>query len=338
MSSTALRQEKSARRRKRFNKAPVPSIPSKFETLLPTSHGVNKGFGKSSYRFEGDQHVHDLPGPGSYYRPHLSANEDISFSRKGYGAIVSKTERFSRDPDDDEAIPGPGYYNTSFYAPTTSDFSVGGTSAFKCAPRAETAGPFGSKNTPSPGQYDLCKTHTPRYKKSTKSSSFASETKRGWIIKNESPAPGAYKVTENTRWASASGAACAFRSRSQRGNELIPRNHLFTPAPGQYDGMSKPIRPKTEGAKPSSMFANTSLDRFGRPYLRRTLDEETPAPGYYDPQPFGALSKSGAVSAFKTSVRKDREARRAVPGPAYYTPNKVADKRSFHLNSGTHWV
>ena len=71
----------------------------RYETVLHVGVREKDAFGGRTHRFlEADN---DLPGPGLYYKQSTmlrSASNCGSVSHKGYGSLVSKTDRFnSRD-------------------------------------------------------------------------------------------------------------------------------------------------------------------------------------------------------------------------------------------------
>jgi len=75
------------------------SIPSRFETVLHHGATENDGFGSAASRFRA--YDNDTPGPGKYLANSSSStfvwNPELkgSISKKGYGGLVSNTNRFS---------------------------------------------------------------------------------------------------------------------------------------------------------------------------------------------------------------------------------------------------
>ena len=122
-----------------------------------------------------------------------------------------------------------------------------------------------------------------------------------------------------------------------------------TPAPGAYNprkfSRGEGGRKRQGGVqRQSSMFSNFGSDRFGRPYVPKTLVGSVPGPGSYhsavppvDIEPatsVWALSNTGrAVGAARP--RKTRKVK--PPGPAFYKPN-MKPRKTFHLNVERKWV
>ena len=119
------------------------SIPSRFETVLHHGATENDGFGSAAMRFRGS--LNDTPGPGKYLKDSGAStfvwNPELkgSISKKGYGGLVSKTNRFSnRSMLEAALMPGPGGSNK---APPKSllfrrkDFARGEVSANFAKPR-----------------------------------------------------------------------------------------------------------------------------------------------------------------------------------------------------------
>jgi hypothetical protein len=85
---------------------PVPSIPTKYETIINPSQLKEKdGFGTSTQRFAFSENAQ--PGPGSYHHQMAWLNDSGSIGKKGYGTgFVSKHQRFTYKPS--YTGPGPG--------------------------------------------------------------------------------------------------------------------------------------------------------------------------------------------------------------------------------------
>uniref|UniRef100_A0A7S3PF94 Uncharacterized protein n=1 Tax=Aplanochytrium stocchinoi TaxID=215587 RepID=A0A7S3PF94_9STRA len=128
-------------------------------------------------------------------------------------------------------------------------------------------------------------------------------------------------------------------SKSKRGQGLIVSGLHETPGPGAYNSVQGTKKDKDNINNASSMFANRRQDRFGCPYTKRTVTQEVPGPGAYA-VPSKILKETPTIkSSFisKTARCKDSKIFKA-PGPAYYSPQKVNQKRSFMLNVSQQWV
>eukprot|EP01006_Ploeotia_vitrea_P009617 TRINITY_DN23152_c0_g1_i1.p1 TRINITY_DN23152_c0_g1~~TRINITY_DN23152_c0_g1_i1.p1 ORF type:complete len:412 (+),score=30.04 TRINITY_DN23152_c0_g1_i1:40-1275(+) len=104
-------------------------------------------------------------------------------------------------------------------------------------------------------------------------------------------------------------------------------------------------------AKPSAVFAPTTLDRFGKSTVKYTQQTvETPGPGYYNSGGKGVnkkllISSSWAMSGVGRFEKPGAE-KWKTPGPAFYTGStgagqmagNVGGKPSYHLNSKQLWV
>lgn len=150
----------------------VPSIPSRFETVLYGGDVEKDAFLSRVPRFNDITNpARDLPGPGAYYtqtelkEKNLSSLKlhSTSFSQKGYGVgFVSKAPRFRRR----YAGPGPGQYDPlqsetlaerSMRDASRPNVMVPGTAAFKPpmnAPLNPALSTSLVNSTPGPGQYD----------------------------------------------------------------------------------------------------------------------------------------------------------------------------------------
>lgn len=146
----------------------VPSIPSRFETVLYSGDQEPDAFASRVSRFKST--AVDLPGPGAYAGDVIASNPGLklastSFSSKGYGVgFVSKDRRFKRRGGG----PGPGAYDShaaeTLAARTTGAAPRGsavpaGTAAFR-PPLSQ--GPLDPllanqvrNNNPGPGYYSV---------------------------------------------------------------------------------------------------------------------------------------------------------------------------------------
>merc|ERR1711871_507639 len=135
----------------------------------------------------------------------------------------------------------------------------------------------------------------------------------------------------------------SFRSA---GRKMLARPDLrpeTTPAPGAYNprkiSRSQDSLKRRGGAqRPSSMFSNFGLDRFGRPYVPKTLIGSVPGPGsYHNAIPPVEIEPAKSVWALSNTGRavgasRPRKTRMVKPpGPAFYKPN-MKPRKSFHLN------
>lgn len=287
-----------------------------------SSRSAQKGFGCQSKRFGGPEHV--VPGPGLYHKPRTLLREMEtcgSVSKLGYSiGFVSRVKRFEDHADDDDAVPGPGKYQVPLSSlkkvqpRRTSDSSL----SPDCIPAADPS--------PGPGEYD------PKFVQHRLGirSSFTRKTHARIQPKEEAPPPGSYYTP--LRASSTRSAVSAFRSRAKRGMELVS---ACTPGPGEYGrGDSIP----EQKVRPSSVFATSSLDRFGEPYEQKSTKYNVPGVGHYETPKMERLGNQIASSFLSRSKRGFEASSMAPPGPAYYKPKDVINKRSHLLNVGRYWI
>jgi len=133
----------------------VSSIPSKFETVLHEGGRERDGFWNRTHRFNYTDN--ELPGPGTYTAPQSAEPTSTSYSKKGYGGMISKAPRLPKQRR--ATAPPPGSYNPDRcfrYLNDKKDVSKGATSGFAkpivpdSVKQLRRKGPDG----PGPGQYD----------------------------------------------------------------------------------------------------------------------------------------------------------------------------------------
>lgn len=209
--------------------------------------------------------------------------------------------------------------------------------------------PHPNQVTPGPGDYQPVTASQRREArfKMEKSSQFKSASTRGYVPPTSGPAPGQYEVLHtmgnllpgNRGGKSACLPHAAFRSSSEKvSKELFyPEKTKFgkLPGPGSYDAQEADRAARVDlvsAAQPSSCFSNNMQNRFGQPYVRKTVQESTPGPGWYGQetsQPRAVASSSMFMSGVR---REDGTGPQKPPGPAYYKPDLV-NKKSFLLNA-----
>lgn len=329
-------------RRRGARKRTTPSIPTRFHTVLREETGVPNAFGNRCKRFSDRRYMTEAPGPGAYSAIQGASGKlaPTSFSAKGYGlGFVSKTTRFGVEIPEDEGVPGPGYYSSSLELPPSRlDFSKTNASANFIKPKCFRGSAKIEKvaDHPAPGQYDVLKKSQPRYKVKTMSAAFASKSQRGWKTTDSMPAPGAY--FKPISYTGQPGARSSFVSSSQRGQCLLPRHLLETPAPGTY-GMNAERNSKSAGSKRGRkqprMFNEQATEN--RTAYIRAQNHIQPGPGAYSVS-VPATVKTITSSFQSNSKRISENPKAKPPGPAYYNPSAVPPKRSFLLNVTKEWV
>ncbi|KAK2949085.1 hypothetical protein BLNAU_16005 [Blattamonas nauphoetae] len=164
----------------------VPTIPTKYVTILNPDCHEKKGFGQQASRFAAPVE-HEGPEPGSYFHPVDYDLKSDSFSKKGYGDFASTSSRFQRLKPPTRV--GPGEYETTS---TLSTKSIA-TASFKQPINTQTR----SFDTPGPGAYtrSVVETHWVD-KGDPTSASFKSSSKRALpstpSIDGNYPGPGNY--------------------------------------------------------------------------------------------------------------------------------------------------
>jgi hypothetical protein len=300
------------------------SIPSRFETVLHHEATENDGFGSAATRFR--HSTHDVPGPGKYGKNSTKStfiwNSELkgSLSKKGYGGLVSKTNRFSdRAMLEAATMPGPGGSNKrppKSLIFTRNDFSRGESSANFAIPKRYRDEPaVDLDKMPGPGHYKI----NPLQQMAVAScaSGFRSKTRRfprgdNLGVSGKIPGPGAHNVQEAMDYKAAQGefkgAHSSFRSESQRGRQMILSKGI--PGPGSYhvQPTDKQLKKRkaalenllnkapvgglrvlghdqrrlvSESKRDGLHFGSLGSDRFGQPYARKTTQDPVPGPGAY---------------------------------------------------------
>eukprot|EP01064_Diplonema_japonicum_P017586 TRINITY_DN2576_c2_g1_i1.p1 TRINITY_DN2576_c2_g1~~TRINITY_DN2576_c2_g1_i1.p1 ORF type:complete len:377 (+),score=46.79 TRINITY_DN2576_c2_g1_i1:99-1229(+) len=344
------------------------SIPSRFETILFTGARERNAFGRRTHRF--DTAEDDLPGPGSYGKNRTLVKTTPSMSKRGTGAFASGSRIAANQPRALFLTPGPGSYPEQ---PLTAAEKLPSAAFAKPVPRrAITAMTSASQIYPGPGEYQIDKKSSAPM---LPSAIFDSRTKRHPDPRGDGPGPGEYLtiVTEDKK----DGVSSAvFKSSIKRESKMkdpslgelaktLPQPPHAGPqgfvgkvrdavpsSPSPVASMQQALQDAPQNdisdkvnlgrskAPPSSMFATTLLDRFGKPVIRYVPESvEPPGPGQYQVAPPNRrllISSSWAMSStsrFNPPVKDPYK----PPGPAFYTP---VDRqvRSFHLNNKGKWV
>lgn len=301
-----------------YNRFTQPSIPAKSEVLLK-SESKKEGFGSSATRFIPKNSK--LPGPGAYSE---SLPENPSLSKKGFGGLTNSAPRFKRFQYVSQN-PGPGSYEQNNSTPAQGfRITLGKTRSLKKV-----------QEMPAPGQYEVVTSFST--KEST--SMFKSTSKRLDVPFKESPAPWQYTPNYTLTRNSSSALTSVFKmptmakryesSLIEQKNPPIPTT---TPGPGDYN-----IESTNENIRPSSMFAKSNKDRFGKS-VNPKVTFASPAPGDYETDK--KIVKGGVTGAvfMAESERKWLVNEKKNPGPAFYKPMYQPKKKSFHLKPNNKWV
>ena len=96
--------------------------------------------------------------------------------------------------------------------------------------------------------------------------------------------------------------------------------------------------PLQKPAPRSAVFADTVLDRFGKPTVRyATHDDATIGPGSYEPDAQPKRMLIGSAWALSGVVRDPPKKSVNPPGPAYYQPASAPKQASHHMMSHDYW-
>ena len=343
---------------KRKNTAPkrarTASIPSKFETTLLQANREKNGFGNRTHRFRDS--ANDLPGPGHYRPKNLPLVRDPQdcpgTSQKGYGAFVSRTDRFTNHFEVRAAsLPAPGQYRLKDMGEKPVPVPLFAQPKFYRGeePLTEHYGTPG----PGPGVYNIHKESRHDKTERKRKSYFMQRKGERVIIKPYDGPKSQYNIdaAEQAMRSQGDNKEMPFASmRSQSGrNDFLGVSHKGKePGPGEYNLIDSYHASQIDQAKKlrnSPAFMNVNLDRFGKHYVRksRVIEVESAGPGWYAPES-GKTSFDdpvGNIAAFKMKGERFtvplRQRASRPPGPAYYQPTRMS-KKSFFLNATGKWV
>ena len=352
-----------------------PSIPSKYETVLHKGPREADGFGSQGIRFRA--HGNANPGAGKYHNPDSSSmlwNPEMNkgtANTKGYGGLVSKTRRFnSRNELESAQEPGPGAHNAGAVWASRDDFNKAPvTSNFARPRRYRDDPPVDLLKMPGPGAYGVEKLNRAlNLNGSAARCAFRSNSSRlrkDPIDQMSMPAPGEYNVSDaanfREKFGAVKGESAWGKDKSKRGMEAMLAMGSENPGPGAYlattaleikaRGEPVPVggirvlsfserRKLARANKNGKSFGGAGHDRFGKPYLKKTIDDDPPGPGSYyriRNREVKLVSSSWGLSKSKRGIEAQLGGSKRPPGPAFYKPSTTS-RKSFMLNAGSRWV
>ena len=343
-----------AKRKVQPKRARTASIPSKFETTLLKANREQNGFGNRTHRFRDS--ANDLPGPGHYKpknQPLVRDPQDCpGTSQKGYGAFVSRTDRFTNHFEVRAAsLPAPGQYKLKDMGEKPVPVPLFAEPKYYRGeePLEESYATPG----PGPGVYKTkVETRMERQERNRKSYFMMRKGERVMVKPYEGPL-NQYNIDAAEEAMRSQGdnkhmPFASMRSQSGRNDFLGVAHKAKEPGPGEYNLIDSFYASQLDQGKSlrnSPAFMNVNLDRFGTHYVRksRVIEVESAGPGWYAPQMDRTSFDDpvGNIAAFKMKGERFnlplRERAARPPGPAYYQPTR-AHKKSFFLNATGKWV
>jgi len=312
-----------------YSRLSQPSIPGKDDLELEKLDDESKGFGSRQPRFFlTSQHS---PGPAQYTSLPASQAPSPSFSKKGFGGLISKTKRFS--PKQFVTVaPGPGSYASSVHRRVQSNLS-----SIFVQPKSQSR--TSKVASPAPGQYNPPESKPPK----GPSAIFKSNTKRAdntFVI--QGPAPWYYTPDDGLIRSSSQKLTSTFKKpvngKRFKINLYDPHAPVLdeaVPGPGYYAQGNR-----SEQESLSGSYSRSEVDRFGRSINPKKTKELSPGPGSYEILPTLESKEKQLVSGAVFMSESQREFPRPtkVPGPAFYKVQTGLHKKSFHLNPEQHWV
>lgn len=311
-----------------YSRTSQPSIPGKDDLVLEKTNSIGDGFGNRQPRFNFT--IMNSPGPGQYLSLPASQAASPSFSKKGYGTMVSRTRRFN-PRQFVSVVPGPGSYESMHKRLPTN------LSAIFVQPKLHSK--TVKSELPAPGQYNPPEPKPP----AGPSAIFKSKTKRVEnTVPTYGPAPWYYTPDEKLIRSSSQKLTSAFkkpvngkRFKINLYDPHAPVKDDAVPGPGYYNPDNSFEHKSLNGS-----YTHEELDRFGRSVKVKKSKEDSPGPGSYDlPTREEKESKqpvSGAV--FMSESQRDLLKGSKVPGPAFYKIPEGLKKKSFHLNPRQLWA
>lgn len=311
-----------------YSRTTQPSIPGKDDLVLEKLGEGSDGFGSRQPRFFLTSQ--GTPGPGQYSSLPASQEHSPSFSKKGFGGLISKTKRFN-PRQFANLVPGPGSYSSAHRRIKSN------LSSIFVQPKHQSK--TSKVASPAPGQYNPFEPKPP----SGPSAIFKSKTKR---VENafpvQAPAPWYYTPNDGLIRSSSQKLTSTFKKpvngKRFKINLYDPHAPVIdeaVPGPGFYAQENSYEREPLSGS-----YSHSELDRFGRSIKAKKSKELSPGPGSYDvalalankeKQPVsGAVFMSESLRGFVKPTK--------VPGPAFYKIPPPPHKKSFHLNPERHWA
>lgn len=333
-----------------------PSIPSRFETVLNTSVRESDAFGRRTYRF--DDPENELPGPGSYRKNrNIVSQSATSVSKKGSAAFASAEKAGFTDDAPQFVTPGPGEY----YSPSKRKPQPLSPPFCPPQPRLLLKVKVPAVGPPGPGSYVR---HEPLQ---APCPALCQKAIRDPYVLSDKTAPGpgewqSEKTLSSFLPRDPLRASCFTRSTQGRfgGPQVDPQkrtkvmDHLPAPLSHQTEFTRATFSPTVEETvlsekcrptestpdeelrRKTAAFADSNLDRFGKPIVRYSAEEERDVgPGSYElerkPRRL-LISSSWALSSVARDIVKDKY---QPPGPAYYAPQVLPSKTAHRVGNGS---
>lgn len=312
-----------------YSRISQPSIPGKDDLELEKLDNGSKGFGSRQPRFSPPSK--QSPALRQYASLPASQAPSPSFSKKGFGGLISKTKRFG-PKQFATIVPGPGSYSTSVHRRVQSNLS-----SIFVQPKHQSR--TSKVTSPAPGQYNPSEPKPP----TGLSAIFKSKTKRADnTFVTHGPAPWYYTPNDGLIRSSSQKLTSTFKKpvngKRFKINLYDPHAPVLdesVPGPGYYVQGNR-----SEQESLSGSYSRSEIDRFGQSINPKKTKELSPGPGSYDIIPSLDSKEKQLVSGAVFMSESQREFLKPtrVPGPAFYKLQTNSHKKSFHLNPGQHWV
>lgn len=334
-----------------FDCSTIPSIPSKFETVLYRGNQERKGFTSQTPRFGQESRHGEQPGPGAHRSPAglaVQLAKSNVIGKKGHNCFVSKTPREQKQVPPRQ--PGPGSYEPPSEGLAAATGGSQPSAAFVPASSMNPA-KFNARPSPGPGDYTSKATSSgPPSSRNVVISRTGEHLERSVQPSSTNvPGPGSYdpgrshseppKSNDNLKkrvLVEQPLAGLTDTAQIRLGREYLEK-HANTDPDEKRDtsklDSESVAKPQECGPSESRVF------KSGNSHMPRKWRDPSPGPGQYDTAVGTDSTRGAAVSSFTSKAFRFREKPPPAPGPAYYNPKTLGGGSSdFHLNPQSLWV